>query len=428
MLPRPIHFMSENQDSSPPSRSLGAALRWIVLAVALLAGLWFGIQALRNLEPEGAPANAGGDQQGPPPATVITAPVVQKAVQERRRVVGTLRAVQRAEVAAQESGAVDKVLVDVGDIVEKGDILVEMDPRRINASLAEARARLTAATAVVSERAAEAERAERDLTMKDSLYRQRAVSEREFLDAQREASVSAARKDAAEEEREAALRSVELLEVSFSDLKVKAPFAGRVVERSVDPGEWLSVGGPVVTLVSSGAVEAWIQVPERFVAEISEQSDQLEIVVDGNGFRAPAKSIRQVADIDPVTRLFPVVVTIDDAGGKLVPGLSVHAELPVGERSEMIGVPVDAVIETFQGASVFRAAPVPDQAMPIAERVPVAVAFRKDGFIYLEPGVLKLGQQVVIEGNERLFPGTPLILAQQPEDDSDGTIEEIKQP
>jgi RND family efflux transporter MFP subunit len=382
----------------------------VILAALLLVGFWFGVQALRNAQPAGADGGMSGQGQGPPPATVIVAPVSLEDVQERRRVTGSLQAVERAEVAAQESGAVLEVMVDVGDLVEKGDLLVKLDDRRVKATLAEAESMATAAAAVVEERAAEATRAESDLTMKKDLFSQRAVSEREFLDAQRAASVAVAREKSAADEAAARVSALDLLRVRLEDLKVVAPFAGRVVTRQVDPGEWLAPGEPVVTLVSTGLVEAMMRVPERFIGSISDDNLRFEVIADGNGIASKVQSLRIVADVDPVTRLFPVIAEVDDLDGKLAPGQSVHADLAVGVPRELLAVPVDAVIESFNGASVFLAAPNPEGGMPIATRIPVAVAFREDGKVFLLSDGLKPGSQVVIEGNERLFPGTPLIV------------------
>ncbi len=399
-----------------------------MLAIVLLAAFWFGSQALRNAQPAGVEGGGGsaGGKQGPPPATVIVSSVVQKPVQERRRITGSLRAVQRSEVAAQESGAVKRVLVDVGDSVKAGDLLVELDDRRLKASLAEANSRLIAAASVVEERVAEENRALIDLERMKDLFRSKAVSEREFLDSQREAAVSTAQKNSAEQERDATESARDFLQVRADDLAVAAPFDGQVVDRHVDPGEWLSPGNPVITLISSGTIEAWMSVPERFVAEISAPASSLEIVVDGNDMRVPAKAIKRVADIDPVTRLFPVVVEIDNPDGVLAPGLSVHTDLPLGEEEDLSAVPVDAVIETFQGASVFRVSEAEGSDLPIADRVPVEVRFREDGLVFLERGALRPGEKVVVEGNERLFPGTPLIIGVLPKKAALEVVEELK--
>lgn len=396
-----------DQENRGSSASSGGGLRWVVLALVVFGGLWLGIQALRKAEPARVPA--GGAPQGPPPATVIVALVTQTPVQETRSVTGTLRAMERAEVAAQESGAVLEVKVDVGDLVKKGDTIAVLDDRRLNVSILEAKANLTASEAMIAERSAEFERAGRDLEMKEKLFSQRAVAERELLDAKESTEVKQARLNASKDQFEAMQSALELLNVRLTDVTIKAPFDGRIVNRHVDPGEWIAPGNPVVTLISDGNFEAWMSVPERFIGQVTSPENTLFITADGSGETAEIISLRQVADIDPVTRLFPVVAILDDKNGTLAPGLSVHAELPVGKASSRLGVPVDALVESFQGASVMRVAPT-GEGLPVSERVQVTTLFRRDEVVYVESADLKPGDRIVIEGNERLFPGTPLIV------------------
>lgn len=416
-------------DSQRSEGAGGSVLRWLLLAAVIATACWFGIKALREAPEagaEGAPAAVGGAPPQMPPATVIVAEVESVQAQERRRVIGSLRALSRAEVAARETGAVETVLVEEGQTVSEGEIVARIDPRRIEAEMGQAEARLTAAEAGVIRRKAEAERARSDLQRKKELYEEKddsgqplgALSERELLDAQREAAVAEALQRIAEDELAAETSAVELLKVRKTDLEIRAPFAGRVVRREVEPGEWLAAGSPVMTLISAGEIEAWLQVPERYVAGVTEAGTDIRIVTDGGGFEAEAKSVRTIGDIDGRTRLFPVVVTIDDAEGTLVPGMSVHAELPVGERAERLAVPVDAIVVTRSEAYVYRAGNLPEDAgenaLPPAEKVVVTERFRSNGIAYLESEDLRPGDQVVVEGNERLLPGTPLLLAPVP--------------
>ena len=296
------------------NRSGGGVIRWIVLAAIVAAALWFGLKAIRETpvagEEGGGPA--GGPPSGPPPASVIVAEVQKRPAEERRRVTGSLRAKSRAEVAARESGAVETVEVDEGDVVKKGEVIATLDTRRLDAELAQARARATVAEAMVTQREAESKRADSDLESKRELLNDRAVSKREVLDAEREAAVAKARTQAAEDELAAERSVLELLEVRLGDLEVKAPFDGRVVTRHVEPGEWLAAGAAVVTLVSTGDIEAWLDVPERFAASVEAAGGDLSVVADGSGFVAEAKALRRVADVDQRTRLFTVVVTLED--------------------------------------------------------------------------------------------------------------------
>lgn len=405
-------------------RSGIAALRWLILAAILGVALWWGIQAMRSAPVAGAGQGAA-PAGGPHPATVITVGVTADTVQKRHRVTGSLRAVERAEVAAREAGAVVKVHVDEGAVVKEGDLLVSLDARRMNAELAESKARLTASKAMVTQMKAEAKRATSDLKMKNQLFEQRAVSEREFLDSQRASSVANAKKDAADDEFEAMENAVTLMEVRLEDLQIKAPFDGKVVARHVNPGEWLSPGGSVVTLVSTGTIEAWMNVPERFIGAVQSTKEKWSVTADGSGVSSEVKGIRAIADIDPRTRLFPVIIELDDQNGAMVPGQSVHAELPVSAPDSLLVVPVDAVVESFSGAHVYKAAPQKEGEMPISEKVPVEVKFRKNAMVFLSAETLKVGDRVVVEGNERLFPGTPLMVSRKEDMEGEGTNAEL---
>lgn len=413
--------MVSKPDSSMRKRGKkqGSAFRWIVLAAVLVGSLWFGLKTIREAPVVGE--EGGGEPgtavpEGLPPASVIVAAVEKKVVEERRRMTGTLKAESRAEVAAQESGAVREVAVDEGDVVKEGDTLARLDARRLDAELAQARARVTVAEAMVAQREAESKRAATDFESKEKLFTDpagAAVSEREVLDAEREADVAMARTRAAKDEWAAEKSVLDLLEVRRGDLEIVAPFDGRVVARQVEPGEWVAAGAPVVTLVSAGEIEAWFDVPERFAASIEAAGKELVVRADGNGHREPAKALRRVADVDVRTRLFSVVVTIDDGGGALVPGMSVNADLPVGEAVERLAVPVDAIMVTQAETFVFRAAaPSGAGGLPMSEKVTVTELFRRDGVAYVESAGLEVGDTVVVEGNERLFPGTPLIVSQ----------------
>ena len=241
------------------------SLAWGGILILLAGGLWFGMKMMREAKPDGG---AGGGGGGRPPSTVIFRPVEEKPMVELIQVTGTLRAVRRAEVAARESGAVKSVSVDEGDTVKTGESLAVLDGRRLDAQQAEAEAELIAARAELAQREAENERARRDEEMMRQLWDKKAVAEREYLDSLRGARVAMAQQNAAAESIAAAEKRRELLNVRRGDLSVLAPFDGRVVARHLELGEWLREGDPVVTLVSTGEVEAWLELPERHVAAL----------------------------------------------------------------------------------------------------------------------------------------------------------------
>ena len=379
-------------------------LAWIGVLLVLGFSFWFGSKALR----EAKPASGDGLPGGRPPSTVIVKPVEEKEMVKTLKVTGSLRASQRAEVAAREAAAIDSVAVDEGDLVKSGDVLATLDGRRLLAQLAEAEAALTAAKAELTQRVAENERADKDAKMMAGLWEQQAIAERVFLDSVSAAKVANSRVDAANESISAAQKRLELLKVRRTDLEVSAPFDGRVVARHAEIGEWVTAGDPVVTLVSTGEIEAWLQLPERFTTEIkNETPESVELSLPGQAEPLRAEKFSVIGDVEGRSRRFNLIARIPDPENLLTPGTSVEAVVPIGKPELSLVVSSDAVLKSYAGSYVYVAAPQ-ESGPPIATRIPVEVMFERDGEAVLAPGGLKVGDSVIVEGNERLFPNTPL--------------------
>lgn len=387
------------------SPNLKQSAAWLGVLIILGVTGWFGWKALQDTKPDEASADPGG---GRPPSTVIVRPIEEREVVEQLSATGTLRAVRRAEVAARESAAVDALLADEGDQVKAGAVLARLDGRRLEAQLQESHASLTAIKAELSQREAEHERAIRDEEMMRGLWEERAVSEREFLDSTRELKVAAARVQAAMEAIAASEKRLELLEVRRTDLDIKAPFDGRVVARHTELGEWVNEGDPVVTLLSTGEIEAWLQLPERHVSSLRAATpDSVEVRIPGHHGPIKVDKISLVPDVEGRSRLFNLIAHIPDPENQLTPGSSVEAHVPLSKPTPRLVISSDAILKSYAGTYVF----VPQNAgngPPISKRVPVEVLFERDGEAVLTSEELKAGDLIIVEGNERLFPGTPL--------------------
>lgn len=388
--------------ASPPKSQ---PLVWAGVILLLAVLLWVGWKTLFDAKPE--EQGAGG--RGFPTATVLTKPLEERAVVEIITVTGSLRARQRAEVAARESAALATLDVDEGDLVEKGDVLATLDGRRLTAQHLEAEAALVAAQAELKQRQAEHERARKHEEMISGLLQDEAVSEREHLDSVRELKVAAAREDAAVKAIEAAEKRRDLLEVRKSDLTVPAPFAGRVVVRHTEVGEWLREGDPVVTLVSTGSLEAWLQVPERQAPVLQRKlPSAVDLRLPGVSEAISASDLALVPEVTGRSRRFLLVARVDDAEGILTPGTSVRAEVPLGEPVKRFVAPGDAILRSYAGTHIV--VPVPAEGGPtLAKRVPINVLFERNGETVFTADGLKPGDPIIVEGNERLPPNAPII-------------------
>ncbi|MEK6247150.1 MAG: efflux RND transporter periplasmic adaptor subunit, partial [Planctomycetales bacterium] len=194
---------------------------------------------------------------------------------------------------------------------------------------------------------------------------------------------------------------------------IRAPFAGLVTERMIEPGEWAGEGQSVMTLVSIDSVEAWLRVPERYLLDLTNNPQGVQVVINNFGTLTPAE-VRIISDIDPRSRMFTIVAKLDNSDQKLAPGLSLTGRVPIGKNTPHLVIPVDAVLRTQSGNFIFRAKKAADpSAMSSAERIPVTISFEREGLAYILPDAntaLQNDDQVVVEGNDRLQPNQPLMI------------------
>ncbi|MDP0498555.1 MAG: efflux RND transporter periplasmic adaptor subunit [Verrucomicrobiota bacterium JB022] len=345
-------------------------------------------------------------------ATVLAAPIRQVPLQPHDYVTGSLRAVARAELAARESAAVDAILVNEGDTVEQGAVIARLDGRRLQALLAEQKALRSTTDSLIAQREAELDRARQDFETKRTLRERDAISQSEFLDAQREFRVAETRLNSAKVSLQEVDSRIEHLDVRLSDLTVRAPFAGRVVARHVELGEWVTPGESIATLVSTGKIEAWLTVPERFAADVSAHAQEISVQVRGLQLDVDSESVVVVPEVHPRARTFNVVVELDDPQGRLSPGMSVTAWIPTGERRPYFAVDVDSVIRSQESTYIYVVDAGGEGSQ--ATRKEVKVLFTEGKWLAIEGEGLKAGQLVVVEGNERLLPGQPVVVERVP--------------
>ena len=383
----------------------------VILAILVIGSSWWGINALSKAKGKAEEDPSGSDPGGPPPANVILATVESKTSTQTHQVVGTLRAKSRAKIAAREAGATLTINFDEGDLVEINSVIATLDTRRLDAQIAEATAEITVAEALVHQKKSRVKRSAIDLAMKETAFAGNALSEAEVLDARSANNVDNSIYASAQDSLKAAKSRLELLNVRLDDLKILAPFTGRVVERHIEPGEWAEPGSAIVTLVSSGEIEAWLQVPERFAT--TARGKQIPVTLTATGQTVTSTSLTIVPEAEISTRTLQVVALLPNPGDTLVPGLSVSAALPVSENTERLAVPVNAIVQGYAGPSIFISSTQEGSPLPVAKRLPIEILFQENETVYLKAEGLKAGDQVVVEGNERLFPFQTLLIGER---------------
>lgn len=340
---------------------------------------------------------------GPPPANVRVAPVIERVIEQKRRVTGEVIALRRSELAAEEGGLVIELAVDAGTRVEKGDLIARLDASRVELALVEARAGVPAAEAVIAERQAQSGQADRDLSRIRELVSLESGSETELDRAVSEAAVAKARVAQAKAQLAIAQARVAVIEQRLADLDIHAPFAGQIVGKMTEVGQWVRAGDPVVDLVELDRVEIRVDVPEGFIERVS-RAKTAAVHLPALGREIEAQVLAVVPQADPRTRLFPVRLIADNAQGLIRPGMSAIGLVPTTQRQSTLLIPKDAVLQGEVGSHVFV------NRNGRAAIAPIERLFAFDDLVAIRSGALRAGDSVVIEGNERLFPGQPLTI------------------
>lgn len=388
---------------SPFLYALYGAVASLVVAALVAFWLW-----PRGGEAAGAPAGPPAEGFAFGPAAVEVVEAVESIVAEPVRLLGSAVPVREAVVASEVDGLVNQVLVDEGDRVARGAVLASLDTTTVELDLAAARANR-------DEAAARLVRFESELARLTSLLERGAISERELEQAlaDRDAQAQAVSRFRSEAAR---------LEELIASARIVAPFAGQVSEVHTELGEWTARGGPVVTLMDLSRVEVTVQVPERYVSQVEEArraNVEVPVEFDALAGRYTGRVKAVVPQANPQTRTFPVIVTVDNADGRIRGGMFARVLAQVGEPVPIVLVPKDALVLRSGRTFVFRVAPVAPaggaapgagQAPRPVEELEVEIGSGYGAWQAVRGGV-RGGDLVVVRGNESLQPGAQVIVA-----------------
>ncbi len=318
----------------------------------------------------------------------------QQNVGQQLTLTGTLIARQHARLSARTEGLVERILVDAGDKVSAGQVLLELDPALAQQQLQQ----LLAASRVTAAELAETKRL---VTEAQQLTQQQLFPETEL--AVRQANL--ARSEALHQQALAALAQQQEI---LARHQLIAPFAGVIASRSTDAGEWVNLATPVLELVALSPLYLDVQMPQEHfqtltnLQQVAVRSDmqpdtplRAEIIATVPVIDANARSFlvrlhlqQQLADTDPL---------------QLLPGTSASATFTMASQgARSVVVPADAVLRHPDGSfSVFS---VRDDK---AYRRLVTPGRRNGSGIEIRDG-LPENEAVVIRGNETLRDGQPV--------------------
>jgi RND family efflux transporter MFP subunit len=329
------------------------------------------------------------------PAAFAASPV-EISQSERRPVAqvvtvsGTVTSPQSAILSPSIGGLVEETLVDAGDRVEKGSILVKLDSELARLTLERSIAEETQARIALDD-------ARRRLAEAEDVGPKRGIAETEIKSLRAEVT----RNEAALEAAVAAARQQDAV---VRRHEVRAPFTGVVSRRLAQVGEWMNPGDGLVELVATEALRFDFRVPQTYYAGINADT-QVDLTLDAVPDEIVSGRVQAIVPVkDPGARTFLLRVVTDTTHSlPVTPGMSVRAAIRIDTGREAVVVPRDAVLMYPDGRrTVWIVVTEGDKAVVRERRIQPGLEF--DGLVEVQGG-LEAGLDVVTRGNEVLRDG-----------------------
>lgn len=330
--------------------------------------------------------------QESPPALVSTEEVASHDFHDQLTLVGRTRARADSSIVSDIEGKVAEIRALEGQAVDKGAALVIIDSRRIALAL-------KAKEAQSAQADAQAKLAEKELQRAEELVQTAIFPERNRDQAIAEAARAAARLHELEAEREK-------LQLDLEETTIRMPFTGFTIQRLVDVGEWVTRGTAVFEVVDLSIVEVTLDLPERHLGMLAPGS-KVRVTLSGNGSRIYEGKVTGIAPrASETTHTFPVIVAIANPDSSLGGGMLVRATAFLADTFTSLAVSKDAIVR--QGDRTLVYAVVDGKATPI----PVRISSSDGSLVAVEGQGLSEGLEIVVRGNERIFPGSPLRISE----------------
>ncbi|MFZ1955371.1 MAG: efflux RND transporter periplasmic adaptor subunit [Desulfobacterales bacterium] len=306
-----------------------------------------------------------------PPVPVVTAMVTSEPFTEKLEALGTTKANESVVVTPTVEERVVAILVDDGEFVNKGQVLVKLDDSEAQYLLAEARAAL-------KEQRQQFERMRR-LAKTNATSRSQLDEEQGLLD------IAAAK--------------VSLLEARLQDYTIRAPFSGILGIRQISTGAVVDSDTVITTLDDTTTIKLDFTVPEAYLGVLKNG-----MTVSAHSLAYPDHSFSGIVTaissrVDPETRTLTVRAKVPNPDRLLRPGMLLTVDL-VKDRSQSLIIPEEAVIQ--EKDRKFALVVTPGNTV---EKIEIVTGRRNPGKLEVISG-LNAGQQVIIQGLTRVRPGS----------------------
>ncbi len=352
------------------------------------------------------------DSYAQQPALVSVDAVVEQRFTHTIPIIGRLVAKRSGTVAVRVNGAIAEILVDIGDAVTHGQLLARIDSATLVLQKQQAQSQWVESQARLKTVQAQLVLTGQEVKRLEKLQYSAAVSQALYDDAQQQQNIAFARMREAQAAVAGRKVTFELAALQLSYADIVAPFDGTVTRKLTEIGNYHRAGESVFAIISDKLLELEADVPATLLSGLSTDVDDADgeiIVALENGSRHPARVRAIIPQENPRTRTrrvrFSLVLGAD--AGFLASEQSVTVHIPAAKVRDILTLHKDGVIRRGQNNIVYI-------FNNNAAEIRTIQTGQASGHRIEVLNGLAAGDLVVIRGNERLRPGQPLRIANQP--------------
>jgi len=271
-------------------------------------------------------------------AELVVDTVKQIVIADSLTFTGTVEAVNSGTASSQTSGRVVETLVDVGDLVNKDDVILKLRDTQ-------QRANFDSAAAGVKAAQAKYDAAKKEYTRVNDILKKRLVS-------QSMADKALSERDASKAALEAAQARLKNAQEQLEYTRVKAPYSGIVLERHVEVGETVNVGTPLYTGMSLELLRVTADVPQKDIDNIRHNKHAIIELPNAETIKVSGSALTFFGYADPATSTFKIRVNLPAGIEGLYPGMYLKTAFEVGKRDVLV-IPKKSLIHRGEVTAVY---------------------------------------------------------------------------
>lgn len=275
-----------------------------------------------------------------PPVSVTVSSVAAENNTPYLTASGKIEAANSATLSTRMMGFVDKVHVNVGDKVSKGQLLISINNADLSAKQAQTTAGITEAQAAFNN-------AEKDYQRFQNLFAENSASQKE-LDDQR------ARFEMAKARLEGARQMKNEVQSQFAYVNLRAPFNGVITSKNIDAGDMANPGVPLISVEGPGNFEVVASVPEGEISKIK-SGTEVQVIVKSSDKILPGKVTEVSTSANTTGGQFLVKVVLDKTDASILSGMYATVQFPIEKTTDAttVLVPQDALVKRGQLTGIY---------------------------------------------------------------------------